>query len=410
VDHSLAPLEPAALSQLQGLQALTDSNLTKLDIEDFLGELLSRVRDILNADTAAVLLLDESTNQLVATAAQGIEEEVRQGVRVPVGSGFAGTIAARREPLLLDRVDSTTVSNRILWEKGIQAMLGVPLLSQNRVIGVLHVGRLKAAPFTPDDAELLQVVAERVAGATQSIRFAIERSAATQLERSLLPGRMPACPDLDFATIYLTPEDRTVGGDWYDGFFTPSGDLWVVVGDVAGRGLGAAVIMGRIKSALRSYALLERSPEETIELTARKLAHFEPEALATVICAVTSPPYRKFRIASAGHPPPMVASLEGTQLLEMQVGPPLGTAGHERPSTTTVTLEDGGVLLLYTDGLVERRDEDISEGFERLRALVAREPPEVLCRRIVSTVIGPSGPRDDVAMVAIQRQGDTGPS
>src|SRR4029077_12295293 len=103
-------------------------------------ELLARVQDILAADTAAVLLVDESRRYLVARAARGIEEEVRQGVRVPFGTGFAGQIASTLEPRRLDRVDATTVTNPILWEKGIRVMLGVPLLSGGRVLGVLHVG------------------------------------------------------------------------------------------------------------------------------------------------------------------------------------------------------------------------------------------------------------------------------
>src|SRR3954467_11681208 len=144
-----------AEERLRDIQALTDVSLGHLDVEDLLIELLDRVLAILDADTAAVLLLGESTNELVARAARGIEEEVRQGVRIPVGRGFAGTIAAERRPVILDRVDETTVFNQILWEAGIQAMAGVPLLVGGRVIGVLHVGTLGTRKFTPEDAELL---------------------------------------------------------------------------------------------------------------------------------------------------------------------------------------------------------------------------------------------------------------
>ncbi|MGH9055706.1 MAG: GAF domain-containing protein [Acidimicrobiales bacterium] len=127
--------------------------------------MLNRVREILDADTAAVLLVDESGHELVARAACGIEEEVRQGVWVPIGTGFAGAIAASKRPVVLDRVDSTTVANQILYEKGIPVMWGVPLLSADKAIGVLHVGRLQDRPFGVDDAELLGVVADRVGGA-----------------------------------------------------------------------------------------------------------------------------------------------------------------------------------------------------------------------------------------------------
>jgi signal transduction protein with GAF and PtsI domain len=116
----------------------------------------------------------------------------------------------------LDRVDATTVSNPILWEKGIQVMLGVPLLSANTLIGVLHVGRLEQRPFNDRDVELLEVVADRVAGATQAQTLAVERAAVGLLERSLLPETLPTCPGLELAARYVPAEGLAIGGDWYD--------------------------------------------------------------------------------------------------------------------------------------------------------------------------------------------------
>ncbi|HVA08580.1 MAG TPA: GAF domain-containing SpoIIE family protein phosphatase [Acidimicrobiales bacterium] len=389
---------------LARLKALTDTALSGLDLEAFLRELLERVRQILRADTAAVLLLDEASGRLVATAAHGIEEEVRQGVTIPMGTGFAGSIAAQRAPVVLDRVDATTVANPILWEKGIKAMLGVPLLAGSRLLGVLHVGRLISRPFISADIQLLQIVAERVASAVQDARLAAERSAASLLEGSLLPGRMPACEGIEFATRYMTPEDRTVGGDWYDGFVTPLGKLWVVVGDVAGRGLSAAVIMGRIKSTLRAYALLDRPPDEVLAMTSQKIAHFETEALATAICAVSVPPYREFQVASAGHPPPLVvrASAE-SEWLAPHVDSPLGTPSVVEAAVSSVILGPGDGLVFYTDGLVEKRGEDLGDGLERLRALVVPEPAQALCQRIITGTFGTASPPDDVAIVVIRR-------
>src|SRR4051794_38890410 len=158
--------------RLADLQTLTDSTLTTLDLDDLLAELLLRVREIISVDTAAVLLLEKGADGLVARAACGIEDEVRQGVRVPLGVGFAGRIAAIKEPVRLDRVDSTTVANPILWEKGIKTMLGVPLLRGDELLGVLHVGRLDGRPFSDHDEELLQVVGERIGGAIQTRQLA----------------------------------------------------------------------------------------------------------------------------------------------------------------------------------------------------------------------------------------------
>jgi putative methionine-R-sulfoxide reductase with GAF domain len=398
----------AAEDRLRDLQALTDVRLGHLAVEDLLVELLDRVLGILEADTAAVLLLDERSNELVARAARGIEEEVRQGVRIPVGRGFAGRVAAEKQAVILDHVDDTTVTNPLLWEAGIQVMLGVPLLAAGGVIGVLHVGRKDARPFTAHDAELLHVVADRVAGATHARELELERAAARVLQRSLLPSALPRISDLELAARYMPAGGGDLGGDWYDAFTLRSGQVWVVTGDVAGHGFRAAVVMGRLRSTIRAYALEERSPEQVLELADHKLQHFEPEEMATVACAVASPPFDSVRLAIAGHLPPVLAAPgELPALLELDTGPPLGASDHRRASTV-VTLAPGAVLLLYTDGLVERRTEPLDAGFNRLLASVGAEHPEIVCRRAIDGLIGPGLPADDVALIAARRSIESG--
>ena len=184
VEHAHAlDAERLARERLENLQAVTDAALAHLDLGDLLDELLLRVRVILGADTAAILLLDEETNELVARAAKGLEEEVEAGVRIPVGKGFAGRVAATRVPVILDDVDHADVLNPILREKGIKSMLGVPLLIEGEPIGVLHVGTLTPRLFTTGDADLLQFVADRAALAIEHARaFAAERGVRRHLE------------------------------------------------------------------------------------------------------------------------------------------------------------------------------------------------------------------------------------
>jgi serine phosphatase RsbU (regulator of sigma subunit) len=394
--------------RLSSLQALTDTALTHLDVDDLLAELLTRVRDILDADTAAVLLL-EGSSHLVARAASGIEEEVRQGVRIPVGTGFAGRIAAIGSPVVLNRVDATTVSNPILWEKGIRVMLGVPLLSRGQTLGVLHVGRLEDRPFSAEDIDLLQIVADRVAAAFQGRSLAIERAAAALLERSLLPLTLPRCSGLQLAARYVPAEGLMVGGDWYDVFTAPSGDLWIVVGDVAGHGLAAAVVMGRIRSALRAYTLLDLPPEEVLRLVDIKVCHFEIESLATVACAVATPPFSTIRVALAGHPPPVVAIPgQPTVLASVEVDPPLGTGTPARRPAATLAIEPGTVMAFYTDGLIERRGEPIDVGFQRLCAATAAGPADLVARDIMRALVADEVPDDDIALVVLRRVGPNG--
>jgi len=165
------------------LQSVTDAALAHLRLDELLGALLERTREILDVDTCAILLLDEDTDELVARAALGIEEEVEQGVRIPLGAGFAGRIAAEKHPVVLDDVDHAHVLNPILREKGIKSMLGVPLVVEGSVQGVLHVGSLVPRVFTDDEVELLQLVADRAALAIEHARlFEAERAARERIE------------------------------------------------------------------------------------------------------------------------------------------------------------------------------------------------------------------------------------
>jgi signal transduction histidine kinase len=170
--------------RLRRILLVTDAALSHLDLNELLAELLVRIRDVLEADTAAVLLRDELRNDLVARAAVGLEEEVERGVRIPIGGGFAGQIAAERRPIVLDDVDHADVLNPILHEKGIRSLAGVPLTFANEVLGVLHVGSLTPREFTEDDVELLQVVGDRVSVAIEHARlFEGERRGRTRLEQ-----------------------------------------------------------------------------------------------------------------------------------------------------------------------------------------------------------------------------------
>jgi signal transduction histidine kinase len=168
IEHArLFEAERAARMRLEHVQLVTDTALGHLEVNELLDELLPRIRQILAADTCAVLLLDGERAELVARAAVGIEEEVEQGVRIPMGRGFAGRVAAERRPVVLEDVDHADVLNPILREKGIKSMLGVPLLVRDDVIGVVHVGTLFHRSFTPADVELLELVAERLALAVE---------------------------------------------------------------------------------------------------------------------------------------------------------------------------------------------------------------------------------------------------
>lgn len=387
--------------RLRDIRAIIE--IPKLGPDELLPLLLERVLDLLDCDTAAVLLLNTASNELVATAARGLEEEVRQGVRISVGVGFAGRIASTRRPVTLDRVDATTVANPILWEKGIRSMLGVPLIAGGTLLGVIHVGSFHPRPFDEHDTMLLEVVADKVAGALQTALAISERVAAGVLQRSLLPSALPRHPQIEFASRYAPAERGDVGGDWYDAFQLPSGDVWVMAGDVTGHGLNPAIIMGRLRSAMRAYALLGMSPEDVLRGANRKLQFFEPGAMATVVCGVLSPPFREFQVCSAGHLPPIMANRGAdARLLSVAQTPPLGVLAEIDPLALRCPVQDGTTIVLYTDGLVERRGELITDGIERLRSVTRCESPERLCGQVMDALIGQYVPDDDVALLALQ--------
>jgi sigma-B regulation protein RsbU (phosphoserine phosphatase) len=399
------PERGAAEDRLRRIEAVTDSALAQLDTEALLGELLVRLRELLGVDTATVLLVDAPAGHLVATAAVGIEEEVRQGVRVPIGRGFAGRVAVERRPIVIDHVDDSTVLNSLLWERGLRTLLGVPLIAEGTLIGVLHVGSIAAQRFTENDIHLLQVVADRIALAAHTQVGVVERATAAALQRSLLPSVLPDVPGLAFSARYVPGTDTGVGGDWYDVFRLPGDRVGIVMGDVVGNGLAAAVVMGRLRSALRAYALDVDDPGEVLRKLDRKAHHFEYGTMATVSYAVVDPGHSQVSIALAGHLPPVVAMPDGAvAYAEPLVGPPIGfLRGDGRYQSAVLELPPGALFCFYTDGLVERRDSTIDVGMRKLRETVTAGSPEAVCARVMAVLVGTELVRDDIAVLAMRR-------
>lgn len=393
--------------RLRRLEAVTDIALSRLDVEDLLPELVDRARELLEADTAAILLMDESEQFLVATAARGLEEEVRQGSRVPLGRGFAGTVAAQRTPVTVDEVSPTTVVNPVLLRKGVRSMLGVPLLSGGRVLGVLHVGSLEPRSFGRDDVELLERAADRAVAAIEKGRSRADGAAALALQRSLAPQQLPVMPGFELAARYVPGSRTGVGGDWYDVFHLPNGRVGLTMGDVMGHGLRSATVMGRLRSVLRSYALDGDDPAMVLQFLDRYIQHFEPTQMATAVYAVLDLASGTMKIASAGHPAPvLVDPREGARAIEPPRGIMLGVDVDQPRSSVTVKIPKEGVVCLYTDGLLERRDADIDDRMRALhRALeVDTGSAEMLCAEVMVRLLDREEADDDVALLVLHRE------
>ncbi|MEU4523538.1 GAF domain-containing SpoIIE family protein phosphatase [Amycolatopsis sp. NPDC024027] len=394
-----------AQNRLQQLEAIIGASATHLGLAEMLAETLQRLREVMAVDTATVLRYQPSGRQLVAFAAAGIEEEVHQGVRVPVGRGFAGRVALERAPVILDHVDETTVVNSLLWERGLHSMLGVPMIAGGELVGVLHIGSVTLRQFGESEVTTMQLLADRLAMAVQVEALEENRTATMALQRSLLPSSLPEVAGLAFGARYVPGAETGLGGDWYDLFSLPGDRLGVVMGDVSGHGLEAAVIMGRLRSALRAYALDCESPAEVLAKLDRKANHFEHGAMATVAYGIIGPDREALTLSLAGHLPPVLALPgEAARLVDSPPDPPIGlTIGVPERRTTVVELPSDGVLVFYTDGLVERRDRPVDVGMAQLAQTVRAGDPEWVCAQVMAAMIGSRPAQDDVAVLAIRR-------
>ncbi len=375
--------------------------------------LIENVRAVMGSDTATLLLLDQTGAVLEPAASAGLGRRWRGATHVPVGSGFAGRVAATRGPVLLNEVNESSVLNPILRDAGLRRLLGVPVFGSNRLIGVLHAGWLVPPDFTPMDTARLEEAAADIGRRLSASTEHDAHLAALALQRSLLPAAPPAIDGLDLAVRYL-PAEGDLGGDWYDIFPLPNGSVGIVMGDVEGHGLGSAVAMGRLRSALRAYALDYDDPAEVVHRLDRKLCYFEKEISATVVYAVTRPPYDVVTICNAGHPSPLIVrqGQSMAEVVEVTAGLLLGLDPEQRRHSEEIPLPPGASLAFYTDGLVERRlrsaaheDPDVERLELVRRTFRAGDDAETACSRIIAEGLGDDSVEDDVALVVARRLG-----
>jgi serine phosphatase RsbU (regulator of sigma subunit) len=395
-----------ATESLRRLQQITDVALSHLQLDDLLEELLNRVKAMLDADLAAIVLAEEDGDHMIVGATSGVPGEI-ENLRIASGEGFVGQVAAARRPIVLEQVRDSDIIPE-LRGRGIESLMGVPLIVEGRFTGVMPVGTFTRRAFTPEEVRITQLAADRMAIAIENARlYQQEHRIAETLQRSLLPNRLPQVPGVAVAARYLPARlEGQVGGDWYDVVELPGGGVALTIGDVSGHGIEAAALMGQLRNGLRSAAIEGASVAEAVERVDRLLqAQRQPsDSIATAVCARLNGDGTRLELASAGHPPPLVVEPGGEpHYLEEGRSVPLGVLAKTARPSFSCTLAPGSVLLLYTDGLVERRGTVITDGLARLAqaARGAGRDPEVACDHVVQAMLGEEGPADDVAVLAL---------
>ncbi|WP_329136021.1 SpoIIE family protein phosphatase [Streptomyces sp. NBC_01476] len=330
-----------------------------------------------------------------------------------------GTVLTTGEPRLISSAEeilgATTYPDdpRALAavELGITSILVLPLRARGVVLGLLVVSRGRGREaFDHDDLALAMEIADRAGTALDNARLYVrEREGALMLQRSLLPQLVPEPPGVAIAFRYVPAgSGAEVGGDWFDVIPLAGGRIAFVVGDVMGHGLGAAATMGRLRTAVRTLAGLDMPPDELLRRVndlGDDLAQSQVEGwMATAVYAVYDPSTRRCAIAQAGHLPPVLVEQGDpdrceARLLDLPTGVPLGVGG-ERFETTELDVPDGAVLVLYTDGLVEARGQDLSTGLDRLRDSLCRrlDSLEEACDEVLDSM-DPGREPDDVALL-----------
>ncbi|MBL1083958.1 SpoIIE family protein phosphatase [Streptomyces actinomycinicus] len=313
-------------------------------------------------------------------------------------------------------VDHDPVRAQKVRDSGVHSLMVVPIRARRCVLGLALFGRSREeTPFQEDDLLLAEELVTRAAlSLDNALQYARERTAALTLQRDLLPHRVQGGPAVEVASRYVPADmDHGVGGDWFDVIELSGARVALVVGDVVGHGIKAAATMGRLRTAVRTLADLDLPPDELLahlDDTVRRLNDDDTDDSgqapavvgATCLYAVYDPVTRRCTLARAGHPPPLIIDAQGRVTIpELPAGAPLGLGLGLVPfESVELDLPEGSVLALYSDGLVESRDEDIDVGVQRLGSALALPGASLqdLCSRATENVSA-QAPADDVTLL-----------
>ena len=386
------------------LRILTDSAAAIHSARD-VGQILRSAADAARrlADGGMAVACCEQQNgggQHQGTLAWELATEVKGPVQQLDRAQVAGllSLTERRGRSDAGNAGATLLGTEISW------ILTVPMRSRDGLTrGALVVGRHEAPAWAEELESQVGALARQAAVALENaFLYRRERGIAETLQRSLLPGQLPMIPGLAVEARYLPGKHEAVGGDWYDVFQLPSGRAGIVMGDVAGRGVWAAAVMGQLRHALRAFALEGDSPA----VVGARLNRLIPQgAMATLLYLVLDPDTMEARYINLGHVPPLVSELGREPIFLNGGAPPLGARLWSTCQERCTVLAPRSTLLLYTDGLVETRGAPIDQGLARLaEALASKSDGDIsgLLDHVLAQSLGTSAAEDDVAVLAVR--------
>ncbi|WP_285566465.1 SpoIIE family protein phosphatase [Streptomyces sp. RTGN2] len=426
--RELAGRAEVARSRLQLLYEAGTHIGTTLDVvrtaEELAAVAVPRFADFVTVELLDPVLRGEeptgADSDMRRTAIAGIRGDhplypVGEMMHFPDGSTAALGVAGGRAVLAADlsasevwiALDRPRV--RAVLDYGIHSLISAPLQARGVVLGSVDFWRKDKSPFEPEDLSVAEELAARAGVAIDNARrFTREHTMAVTLQRSLLPRSLPTHSALEVAHRYL-PAQPGVGGDWYDIIPLPGARVALVVGDVVGHGLHAAATMGRLRTAVHNFSALDLPPDELLAHLDALVGRLDAEgdsdveiSGATCLYAIYDPATGHCTLSRAGHPGPALVLPDGTVTYpEIPGSPPLGINEGLPVETTDLVLPAGSRLVLFTDGLVERRGRDIDAGLEVLRATLARPGelgPEATCQAVIDALLT-DRPTDDVALL-----------
>lgn len=405
----------AAHGRTARLQRVTESLSTTLTPDEVVGVMLMDGCEAVGAARCRMYLLDGERLLPCGDGGEGTAAD-RDAVAVDIGSQHPAAEALRKlRPVVAAApsvrnpdVDRSASAGRN------RVGLGLPLLSRSEPVGAAVLTYPDGVVPTQADKTLAMTVGRLCAEALERARiFEREHDVAVTLQRSMLPHSLPDVSGLRIAAKYLPGvEGLHVGGDWFDAVALDGGALAVTVGDVVGKGIFAAAAMGQLRNAVRVYALEGYPPGDLVARLSERADELSNASFATLVHVVVDPDSGRCRYAAAGHPPPLLRRADG-EVIRLEGGrtPPLG-AGPYPAEEGSVELRAGDSLILYTDGLAERRSLPLVEGLDRLEAALASGPPEGAGRLAdhLLRALDAEGREDDLVVFVLQLDADQAPA